>query len=890
MLLRNTGEGGEGTSPSAGTNTNASHSVLPLPSPAPLLRKSMYHQPVSRMKRRHASTGVGEEGRWVYFELRRLRLETFRRELNIEDLLLWSSGVGEKERSSRGSCIMEVEVDAMTESAMLRLLRDSEARTWEKMPDELFNEIACQTARSFCEVGDGALGHGSGWGGAARGDCGAVLGRRRRVGGHRQDGVVSCRSLKRRRTSQRSDAHVARDLGCNRHVSNHHEEDDPDRYSSPSAATRAVPGPASSAAAAAHTRPRPSSVCGPAAPPAAVPHNPRLPRNRRHRGRQRKHTRLAELPPSPPSAYRRSPPSAVSSASSIPDCFARAGSTKSASRGHKGGVASASGMRGAGSRSRSRGGRRGRLRRCWATMAVRGLMFGGAWVDVQGERRWVWGWREEVKAAGGPMSVEARRGSGDAWICCLSLPRLVGVGVWCVDTGAGAPAKGERKQRRVRGRVVMHMPAVSSATDLLPQWRGRRGERAAVAAEVGACGMTTRRTQTHRRAQSGRDAHDHARGVERNGSVVSRVQVQVLLRLEKSVSVAKSVLAGGESEGSTPDAADGRGRGKGARTVARGYVRRARATRARQGRREGAMPMRTPLTRYVLCVRGEDWCESTTRMLTRPDSSCTCCTPVLSPPSLLVPVLVLGQSIVIALVLELMKRPCPHASAAREGGFVPNGDKNVHGEAVVRFPFALCDGGCTSQLPLHLPLHGLTAHNIGDVSPHLHLDGSKLAAPRPPTADVSRAASLVPSPSVVGKWTLAAFMRNDGSLQRIMEAHYDEFITEQDIVAIAGAGLNWVRLPIPFWSIRWTDIGADAAGNPVSELFLQGMWWKYIVRLLGWACKYSIRVNLDLRTAPGSQNDMCAWVEDLQPQCGLTSGVDDARVGRQGVAGDEHWG
>ncbi|KAJ7755407.1 hypothetical protein B0H14DRAFT_2978372 [Mycena olivaceomarginata] len=38
----------------------------------------------------------------------------------------------------------------------------------------------------------------------------------------------------------------------------------------------------------------------------------------------------------------------------------------------------------------------------------------------------------------------------------------------------------ERKQRRVRGRVVMHMPAVSSATDLLPRRRGGRGERAAV--------------------------------------------------------------------------------------------------------------------------------------------------------------------------------------------------------------------------------------------------------------------------------------------------------------------------------------------------------------------------------------------------------------------------
>jgi hypothetical protein len=57
---------------------------------------------------------------------------------------------------------------------------------------------------------------------------------------------------------------------------------------------------------------------------------------------------------------------------------------------------------------------------------------------------------------------------------------------------------------------------------------------------------------------------------ERDGSVVSRVRVQVLLRQEKSVSGPKSVLAGGESEGSTPAAADGRGRGKGARTVARG--------------------------------------------------------------------------------------------------------------------------------------------------------------------------------------------------------------------------------------------------------------------------------------------------------------------------------
>ncbi|KAJ7895230.1 hypothetical protein B0H14DRAFT_3854100 [Mycena olivaceomarginata] len=64
-LLHNTGEGGEGMPPSTGANTNVLHSVLPLPSPVPLLRKSTYHHPVSRMKRRHTRTGTGEEGQWV---------------------------------------------------------------------------------------------------------------------------------------------------------------------------------------------------------------------------------------------------------------------------------------------------------------------------------------------------------------------------------------------------------------------------------------------------------------------------------------------------------------------------------------------------------------------------------------------------------------------------------------------------------------------------------------------------------------------------------------------------------------------------------------------------------------------------------------------------------
>lgn len=78
---------------------------------------------------------------------------------------------------------------------------------------------------------------------------------------------------------------------------------------------------------------------------------------------------------------------------------------------------------------------------------------------------------------------------------------------------------------------------------------------------------------------------------------------------------------------------------------------------------------------------------------------------------------------------------------------------------------------------------------------------------------------------------------------------------------MAGAGLNWIRLPIPFWAIEKWDF----------EPFLEKVCWpyvylhiieiglltclvRYILRVLQWARKYGIRVNLDLHTIPGSQN------------------------------------
>ncbi|KZP09046.1 glycoside hydrolase family 5 protein [Athelia psychrophila] len=98
----------------------------------------------------------------------------------------------------------------------------------------------------------------------------------------------------------------------------------------------------------------------------------------------------------------------------------------------------------------------------------------------------------------------------------------------------------------------------------------------------------------------------------------------------------------------------------------------------------------------------------------------------------------------------------------------------------------------------------------------------------------------------VDEWTLSTtMMATDGNLSQI-ENHYNTFITEQDIAEIAGAGLNWIRLPIPYWAIEtW-------AGEP----FLEKVSWQYIIRVLQWARKYGLRVNLDLNTIPGSQNGL----------------------------------
>ncbi|KAF7301888.1 Glycoside hydrolase family 5 protein [Mycena indigotica] len=92
------------------------------------------------------------------------------------------------------------------------------------------------------------------------------------------------------------------------------------------------------------------------------------------------------------------------------------------------------------------------------------------------------------------------------------------------------------------------------------------------------------------------------------------------------------------------------------------------------------------------------------------------------------------------------------------------------------------------------------------------------------------------------EWTLSVAMANDtanGGLGQL-ETHYDTFVTEQDFAEMAGAGINFIRIPIPYWAIETWE------GEP----FLAKTSWKYFLRVLDWARKYGLRVCLDLHTVP----------------------------------------
>ncbi|KAK4701542.1 glucan 1,3-beta-glucosidase, partial [Phenoliferia sp. Uapishka_3] len=94
----------------------------------------------------------------------------------------------------------------------------------------------------------------------------------------------------------------------------------------------------------------------------------------------------------------------------------------------------------------------------------------------------------------------------------------------------------------------------------------------------------------------------------------------------------------------------------------------------------------------------------------------------------------------------------------------------------------------------------------------------------------------------VDEWHLCQAL--GANMSAVITEHYETFITEKDFAEIAAAGLNWVRIPIPYWIIEVYP------GEP----FLANVGWTYFLKAIEWARKYGLRINLDLHAVPGSQN------------------------------------
>jgi glucan 1,3-beta-glucosidase len=91
--------------------------------------------------------------------------------------------------------------------------------------------------------------------------------------------------------------------------------------------------------------------------------------------------------------------------------------------------------------------------------------------------------------------------------------------------------------------------------------------------------------------------------------------------------------------------------------------------------------------------------------------------------------------------------------------------------------------------------------------------------------------------------------KDEGTRQ--FEQHRATWITENDIQAIAAAGLNSVRVPVGFWIVN--DDPSTVASD-ISRVYAPGA-LKYLDKLVNeWAVKHNLAVMLSLHAHQGSQN------------------------------------
>ncbi|KIS70953.1 uncharacterized protein UMAG_00876 [Mycosarcoma maydis] len=101
-----------------------------------------------------------------------------------------------------------------------------------------------------------------------------------------------------------------------------------------------------------------------------------------------------------------------------------------------------------------------------------------------------------------------------------------------------------------------------------------------------------------------------------------------------------------------------------------------------------------------------------------------------------------------------------------------------------------------------------------------------------------------PNP-IIDEWT-AGLYSDPGWAAYVLQKHFDEWMTEDDWKAIKDAGLNHVRIPVPYFMFK------EAVGPNAPYLTLNR--FAKLKEGVQMAKKYGLKVWIDLHSVPGSQN------------------------------------
>ena len=141
---------------------------------------------------------------------------------------------------------------------------------------------------------------------------------------------------------------------------------------------------------------------------------------------------------------------------------------------------------------------------------------------------------------------------------------------------------------------------------------------------------------------------------------------------------------------------------------------------------------------------------------------------------------------------------------------------------------------------------------------------------------------------------LSAFQNNRAEMQVYLEMHYDTFVTQADVTALADAAVTHLKIPVGHWmtgdlvdfvDYNYTNAAGTAFAWPNASQVMRGPWipfleWPYLERLVNWirterqqrGNAQMLQIWLQLEALPGwdrGGTDCSTWSTD-EPNMNLS--------------------